>query len=53
MITTETADSALKSYYLGAVSEQLDKSVNPLLAQIKKTTSDVWGKDVRKAVRLA
>ena len=51
MITTETADSALKSYYLGAVSEQLDKSVNPLLAQIKKTTSDVWGKDVRKAVR--
>ncbi len=51
MIDTGTADSVLKSYYLSAVSDQLDKSVNPLLAQIKKTTSDVWGKDVRKAVR--
>ena len=51
MITTQTADSVLKSYYLGVVGEQLDKSVNPLLAEIKKTTSDVWGKDVRKAVR--
>ncbi len=51
MITTETADSVLKSYYLSAVADQLDKSANPLLAQIKKTTSDVWGKDVRKAVR--
>ena len=51
MITTQTADSVLKSYYLDAVSDQLDKSANPLLAQIKKTTSDVWGKDVRKVVR--
>ncbi len=51
MITTETADNALRSYYLGAVADQLDKSINPLLARIKMTTSDVWGKDVRKAVR--
>ena len=51
MVTTETADSVLKSYYLGAVADQLDRSVNPLLAAIRKTTSDVWGKDVRKAVR--
>ena len=51
MITTQTADSVLKSYYLGVVSEQLDKTVNPLLAEIKKTSSDVWGRDVRKAVR--
>lgn len=51
MITTQTADNVLKSYYLGIVSEQLDKSVNPLLAQIEKTTSDVWGRDVRKTVR--
>ena len=51
MITTQTADSVLKSYYLGVVSEQLDKTVNPLLAEIRKTTSDVWGRDVRKAVR--
>ncbi len=51
MITTQTADNVLKSYYLEAVSDQLDKSANPLLAQIKKTTSDVWGKDVRKLIR--
>ncbi len=51
MITTQTADSVLKSYYLNAVSEQLDKTANPLLAEIRKTTSDVWGRDVRKAVR--
>lgn len=51
MITTQSADNVLKSYYLTAVAEQLDKSANPLLARIRKTTSDVWGKDVRKVVR--
>jgi len=51
MITTQTADNVLKSYYLGIVSDQLDQSVNPLLAEINKTTSDVWGRDVRKTVR--
>ncbi len=52
MVTTSTADSVLKSYYLGVVSEQLDQAANPLLAAIRKTTSDVWGRDVRKAVRI-
>ncbi len=51
MVTTQSADSVLKSYYLGVVAEQLDKAANPFLARIRKTTSDVWGKDVRKAVR--
>ncbi len=51
MITTITADNALKSYYLGAVADQLNKGINPFLARIAQTTSDVWGKDVRKAVR--
>ncbi len=52
MVTTTTADSVLKSYYLGIVSEQLDTAANPLLAAIRKSTADVWGKDVRKAVRI-
>ena len=52
MVTTQTADNVLKSYYLSAVTDQLNKSVNPFLAQIKKTTSDVWGRDVRKTVRI-
>ena len=51
MVTTQTADNVLKSYYLDAVAEQLDKSANPLLAAISKTTRDVSGRDVRKAVR--
>ncbi|MBQ5926571.1 MAG: phage major capsid protein [Clostridia bacterium] len=51
MVTMESADKALKSFYLGAVTEALDQKVNPLLAQVKKTTADVWGKDVRKLVR--
>lgn len=52
MVTTQTADNVLKSYYLSAVTDQLNKSVNPFLAQIKMTASDVWGRDVRKAVRV-
>ena len=51
MVTTQTADNALKSYYLDIVSDQLNLSANPLLAKIGRTTADVWGKDVRKLVR--
>ena len=52
MITVQTADNALKSFYLDAVKESIDLKANPLLAEIAKTTSDVYGKDVRKTVRL-
>lgn len=51
MVTMQTADNALKSFYLDAVTEALNMNVNPLLAQIKRSTADVWGKDVRKLVR--
>ena len=51
MVTMTTADNALKSLYLGVVSEQLNTGVNPLLAKIKQTTSDVWGKEIRKLAR--
>ena len=51
MVTLQTADNALKSFYLDAVSDSLNMKVNPLLAQIKRTTSNVVGKDVRKALR--
>lgn len=47
-INLSNADSALKSFYLDAVSEQLNNTVNPLLAKIKQSTNDVWGKEVRK-----
>ena len=51
MITTITsAENALKSVYLGAVTELLNTQVNPLMTKIEQTTSDIWGKDIRKAV---
>ena len=50
MITTQTADSVLKSYYLGVVSDQLDKTVNPLLAEIKKTASDIASNPLKRRV---
>lgn len=48
MVTLQTADNALKEVYLGVVADQLNTSVNPLLAKINQTTSDVWGKEIRK-----
>lgn len=48
MVTLSTADSALKEVYLGVVSNQLNTAINPLLAKINQTTSDVWGKEIIK-----
>lgn len=48
MVTMASADSALKNYYLGAVSQQLNTAVNPFLAKIRQSTADVWGKEVRR-----
>ncbi|MEG1608840.1 MAG: hypothetical protein RR348_03135, partial [Clostridia bacterium] len=50
MVTLETADKALKQVYLGVVADQLNVGVNPLLAKIKQTTGDVWGKEIVKLV---
>ena len=51
MVTMTSADNALKSLYLGVVSEQLNTGVNPLLAKIKQTTQDVWGKEIRRVAQ--
>ena len=50
MVTMETAEKALKTVYLGVVANQLNVGVNPLLAKIKQTSSDVWGKEIVKLV---
>lgn len=52
MITMDNADKALKSFYLDAVVETLNKQANPFLAQIEKTSMDVSGKEVKKIVKL-
>ncbi len=48
MVTLQTADNALKNVYLGVVANQLNVKANPLLAKIKRTSKDVWGKEIRK-----
>ena len=48
-VNLTNADGALKSFYLDAVTEQLNNNISPLLANFKKSTNDVWGKEVRKA----
>lgn len=51
MVTLSSADNALKSFYLEAITDSLDKKTSPFLAQIEKTSVNVTGKDVKKLVR--
>lgn len=48
MVTLQTAENALKTLYLGVVSDQLNINTNPLFSKIEQTTSDVWGKEIVK-----
>ncbi len=50
MVTLSTADKALKSVYLGVVTEQLNTNANPLLGKINQSSANVWGKEIRKVV---
>lgn len=47
-VNLQSADKALKTLYLDVVAEQLNDKINPLLARIKRSSNDVWGKEVRK-----
>ncbi|MBE5753718.1 MAG: phage major capsid protein [Clostridiales bacterium] len=47
-VTLTNADKALKSYYLDAISEQLNDNLSPFFSAIEKTTNNVYGKEVRK-----
>lgn len=51
-VTMKSADVALKTAYLDVVSEYLDYKANPFLAKIKKTTDNVWGKEIKKLVKI-
>ena len=48
MVTLTSAESALKNVYLGVVANQLNVNANPLLAKIKRSSKDVWGKEIKK-----
>ena len=47
-VTLSSADSALKTYYLDAIAEQLNTKVNPFLSAIEHSTENVYGKEIRK-----
>ncbi len=47
-VNLTNADSALKSVYLDAISNQLNQHVNPFFAAIEKSTNNVYGKEIRK-----
>lgn len=49
-VTLSNADNALKSVYLEVITNQLDNYVNPFFAKIKKTTNDIYGKEVKKLI---
>ncbi|MDE7394535.1 MAG: phage major capsid protein [Clostridiales bacterium] len=49
MVTLTSAENALKTVYLGTVTELLNTKTNVLLSKIEQTSSDVWGKEIRKA----
>ncbi|MCX4312638.1 MAG: phage major capsid protein [Clostridia bacterium] len=51
MVTIQNAENALKTVYLGTMTELLNTKVNPLLAKIEQTSSDVWGKEIRTAAK--
>ncbi len=51
MVTLQTADNALKTFYLDAITEQIDGKISPFFASIEKSTAHVTGKDVSMLVR--
>ena len=52
MITLSSADNALKTFYLDAMTESLNMKVNPLLAKVARTSDYVTGKEVCKTMRV-
>ena len=51
MITLSEAENALKNIYLGTMSNLLNTTATPLLAKIEQTQADVYGNEIRTAVR--
>ncbi len=51
MVTLQTADNALKTFYLDAVTQEIDSKISPFLSMIEKTSAYVNGKGVARLVR--
>ena len=50
MITLQTAQNALKTIYLEAISNQLNSRVDPVFNMIKQSSADVYGRNIIKLV---
>ena len=50
MLSLTTADKALKDIYLDVITNQLNTKINPFLARIKQTSSNVYGNNIKKLV---
>lgn len=51
MVSITSAENALKTVYLGPIAEQINTEINPLLAKIKQSSQDVWGKEIKRLVQ--
>ncbi len=51
MVTLQTADNALKTFYLDAVAEEINTKISPFYSMIEKTSAYVTGKGIAKTVR--
>ena len=52
MVSLQSAENALKSFYLDAVKDSIDMKTSPFLAKVEQSSADVYGKDVKKVVRV-
>ena len=52
MVSLQSAENALKSFYLDAVKDSIDTKTSAFLAKVEQSTADVYGKDVKKVIRL-
>lgn len=52
MVSLQSAENALKSFYLDAVKDSIDTKTSPFLAKVEQSSADVYGKDVKKVIRL-
>ncbi len=50
MITLTTAQNALKTVYLDALSTQLNTQVDPIFSAIKQSSTDVYGRNIIKLI---
>ena len=51
MVSIETTDKALKSFYLDAITKEIDDKGSVFLSMIEKTSANVTGKDVKKVIK--